>query len=193
MIVSLVWLLDLTVSPVHAQDPVPEAHTDEPSSVAPDSPPSAAAPPTFWQPKHFPPLYEREPSDAPPRHSGMMITGISLFIGSYIASAAYDLLLGAYLIDDCHDDIVKRSCDDSTLLLIPFVGPFMATDQVPMGLKLWFTGTQVVSLVFTLIGISRYTNDEPTDSHTTRRERAQLPVYAVPLPGGALLATSVRF
>lgn len=95
-----------------------------------------------------------QPPSAAHRHSALLISGLSTFAASYTTTALLGAGMAAMDADDCKYE-GDAPCAEWRKLYVPVVGPLNCRDLTP-GMKLYFTGTQILGLVATAIGLVVY-------------------------------------
>jgi hypothetical protein len=195
VMLTCVWLIHLTVTTVHAQQPTP-ASPAEPAQTA------EPAPAETWHPRHFGPMHpqpraatpqeldvERLPDEEPPaqgRHTGLLIAGAATFFTSYLLTAIAAAMVSTINASDCQAGDIMEPCHDGTLMLVPLVGLFLTNRS--LGTQLLFAGPQILGALLAVAGIFHYAS-RPMHLH----ERASLVVYPVPLPAGGVLTATLTF
>lgn len=175
-------------APVHAQVPAEQSAVPLPPQAQPVPPPYAgqpAAPQQYPQPYVQPaPVYAPPPSypypPPPPQRpsKGMMVTGISIFGGSYLFAA----VVGTVVIDE--DNCIDCS-DIGPYLFIPVLGPFLAMPESHGGdgVLALLGVVETVGLGLMIGGIVRFKN--------TKRRAEERGYYTWQLPRERSLSLDV--
>jgi len=210
-----VWLLNLSVSRVHAQEQAPgtppvSVGEPQPSAAPVPEPASSIRLDQPWKPKRFPRLYPRPrqlrptaqardtelaPQDEvelPERDSDLLVAGATTFVLSYMITVGFAaMVVGPIHQEDCDAGDTTVGCNDASLMMIPIVGPWLTTGSGNKGLFAVLSLAQVTGLVLTLVGISKYANSAESRRGWAANHALQL--YAGPLQGGAFAATRLSF